>query len=107
MWRLLNTNNIMEKITEAKRRATLRIKELVYETNECINGFPLNKDGYVLYQYYQNKDKVRILGHRLSYEIFNNVEIDKDAIICHTCDNPSCINPKHLFLGTHVINVED
>lgn len=45
-------------------------------------------------------------AHRYSWMI-NYGDIPKNFLVCHKCDNPPCINPKHLFLGTHKDNVND
>ena len=48
-----------------------------------------------------------IKAHRCSYQIFRFVELVKDELVCHKCDNPSCVNPKHLFIGSNKDNVHD
>lgn len=53
-----------------------------------------------------SQEKTTVLAHRFSYQITNG-PIPKNMYVCHKCDNPSCCNPEHLFLGTPLDNVED
>lgn len=61
-----------------------------------------DKDGYG----YIKKDKKTHKAHRISYEIHNG-PVPEDKWVLHTCDNPSCVNPEHLWLGTAQENNDD
>lgn len=44
--------------------------------------------------------------HRVAYEMFNGA-VPSDKCVCHRCDVQLCVNPDHLFLGTHDDNQKD
>jgi len=48
----------------------------------------------------------KYLAHRISYMIFKG-EVSRDQVVRHTCDNPSCVNPNHLLIGTQRDNMID
>lgn len=48
----------------------------------------------------------KVLAHRLAYDLCVD-DIPAGMYVLHSCDNPACINPKHLFLGTQQDNMDD
>lgn len=47
-----------------------------------------------------------LLVHRVAFALFNG-PVFNGKVVCHRCDNPSCWNPKHLFVGTNLDNIRD
>jgi hypothetical protein len=56
--------------------------------------------GYGVMQYMGKRQSV----HRVSAMLYLGLKPESKLLVLHRCDNPSCFNPKHLFLGTNLDN---
>jgi hypothetical protein len=63
----------------------------------------LNVDGYGMFSYIGRTYK----AHRWIYQYMNNKTLSKSICVCHSCDNPPCCNPSHLWEGTTQENTKD
>lgn len=113
-WKILplHMNLGTVRITVRSRTKEQRIEEFANKINE--NGSLIldtpcwewmgtkNPNGYGSFssRYFSG------LAHRASWEIFVG-PIPDGLFICHKCDNKSCVNPEHLFLGTQYDNMQD
>ncbi len=102
-WAAIQTKACDLKLTRptAEERFWRKVKK--GQNHECWNWLGCyNNSGYGQVRI----DRKSILVHRFSWEIHKG-KIPDEMCVLHKCDNPFCVNPNHLFLGTNQDNIND
>ncbi len=114
---ILKRLNIQKPVVKEEKlsyyeKAKLRFQQkLEKKNNGCWNYTGVKtKTGYGVFSYCG----ISQYAHRASYQIFNNIKLKNEGLISseticvlHKCQNRSCVNPDHLYLGTQQDNARD
>jgi hypothetical protein len=79
-----------------------RILSNTISNNQCLEWQGCKRNGYGRIRVGSHTKTV----HRLVAEMMVG-KLNRDEFVCHTCDNPSCCNPDHLFIGSQFDNMKD
>jgi HNH endonuclease len=96
--KIMDIDKIKEKFIDC-----IKVSDL-YDYYKCWNWIGAkNNYGYGQFSIKINGTK---LAHRIAWILFKDEPIGKLHVL-HKCDNPSCVNANHLFLGTNQDNIKD
>lgn len=101
----MSANDCSARMAPGSRRWL--ISRIKLAANECWE-WQLGKGriGYGQFKIYKNGGSQTFTTHRQSYRVFVG-PIPEGLYVCHRCDNPTCINPDHLFVATAKENAHD
>ena len=95
-------------MTEIKKQPLSELERFwnkVDKTDNCWEWIP-SKKNRKHGAFKKKSSRKPVMAHRYSYELHYG-DFDKSLFVCHKCDNPPCVRPDHLFLGTILDNNRD
>lgn len=102
--RRLGREEGMEDIRKAIGKAIDKFWKLVQKSDGCWTW--LGRKDQRGYGQFHSPPTGKIKAHRMAF-LLEVGPIQEGLVICHACDNPSCVKPSHLFKGTQKENIQD
>ena len=105
---IANKPSILDHVS--KRKIVLFLKKINYkDVNYCCWEWTAhtNNDGYGHFSINDYPNTPRRSHRIIQFLTDLNFDLDSELLVCHSCDNPGCVNPNHLWLGSNQDNMTD